>query len=134
MYAIRSYYGEDAAVEGPVDAQELLLLLGGAADLEARDRELPFLGEGGLDLIAVRQVLGPAAFGKAAQAPEVAPRIQEQAGGFDHLGWAQGHRLSILRAVFAPFLRESPTELSAGAFQMLGLEGEFAFRISYNFV
>jgi len=31
--------------------------------------------------------------------------------------------------VFAPFLRESPTELSAGAFQMLGLEGEFAFRI-----
>lgn len=31
--------------------------------------------------------------------------------------------------VFAPFLRESPTELSAGAFQMLGLEGEFAFRL-----
>jgi len=31
--------------------------------------------------------------------------------------------------VFAPFLRASPTELSAGAFQMLGLEAEFAFRI-----
>ena len=31
--------------------------------------------------------------------------------------------------IFAPFLRESPTELSAGAFQMLGLEAEFAFRI-----
>jgi 2-keto-4-pentenoate hydratase len=31
--------------------------------------------------------------------------------------------------IFAPFLRQSPTELSAGAFQMLGLESEFAFRL-----
>jgi len=31
--------------------------------------------------------------------------------------------------VFGPFMRQSPTELSAGAFHMLGLEAEFAFRL-----
>ena len=31
--------------------------------------------------------------------------------------------------IFGPFMRQSPTELSAGAFHMLGLEAEFAFRL-----